>query len=63
MTRFPAEELMVTAGRYMTAVGELRTTRETQSHLNRDGDGTVSAVVESAQGEAEPAQGRGDGKD
>jgi Xaa-Pro aminopeptidase len=63
MTRFPAEELMVTAGRYMTAVGELRTTRETQSHLNRDGGGTVSAVVESAQAEAEPARGRGDGKD
>lgn len=34
MTRFPAEELMVTAGRYVTVFGELPTTREHQSHLN-----------------------------
>ncbi len=36
MTRFPAEQLMVTAGRYITAMGPLPATREHQSHLNRE---------------------------
>jgi Xaa-Pro aminopeptidase len=37
ITRFPAEELMVAGHRYYTATGPLPTTRETQSHLNRNG--------------------------
>src|SRR6266545_7161506 len=36
ITRFPAEQLMVTAGRYITAMGPLPATREHQSHLNRE---------------------------
>jgi hypothetical protein len=34
ITRFPAEELMVTAGKYLTAVGDLPRVRETESQLN-----------------------------
>ncbi|MDX1435919.1 MAG: M24 family metallopeptidase [Anaerolineales bacterium] len=41
ITRFPAEELMVT-GRYYTATGPLSNTRETQSHLNRHTNGSSS---------------------
>ncbi|MFL5796586.1 MAG: M24 family metallopeptidase [Actinomycetota bacterium] len=59
MTRFPAEELMVTAGKYVTAVGPLSTTRETQSHLNRHAaDGSLQAVTAVA-----PAPGSGDGRE
>ncbi len=36
ITRFPAEELLVAGSRYFTAGGALPTTRETQSHLNRN---------------------------
>jgi len=36
ITRFPAEELLVAGHRYHTATGPLPTTRETQSHLNRN---------------------------
>jgi Xaa-Pro aminopeptidase len=53
MTRFPAEQLMVAGHRYYTATGPLPTTRETQSHLNRDG--TVAAVAASARNEGSAA--------
>jgi Xaa-Pro aminopeptidase len=59
MTRFPAEELMVTAGRYMSVFGELPTTRETQSHLNGARRAAEAArvahgaVVEGASGDGE----------
>jgi Xaa-Pro dipeptidase len=46
ITRFPAEELLVTAGGQHTVGGSLPRTRETQSHLNRDGG--VANVVASA---------------
>jgi Xaa-Pro aminopeptidase len=46
ITRFPAEELLVTAGGRYTVSGPLAGTRETQSHLNRDGG--VADVVASA---------------
>jgi len=46
ITRFPAEELLVTAGGQYTVAGSLPGTRETQSHLNRDGG--VADVVASA---------------
>jgi hypothetical protein len=49
MTRFPAEDLMVTAGRYQTATGPLPTLRETQSHLNRHAaDGSREALATAA---------------
>jgi hypothetical protein len=58
MTRFPAEELMVTAGKYVTALGPLPTTRETQSHLNRHAaDGSLEAVS------ATPPPASGDGRE
>jgi hypothetical protein len=41
ITRFPAEELLIAGKRYYTAGGELPTTRETQSNLNRNGTGAV----------------------
>jgi Xaa-Pro aminopeptidase len=55
ITRFPAEQLMVAGRRYYTVNGELPTTRETQSNLNRDG--TAAAVAQSAhaEGAAAPA--------
>jgi Xaa-Pro aminopeptidase len=34
ITKFPAEELLVAGRRYITASGPLKTTRESQSHLN-----------------------------
>jgi hypothetical protein len=34
ITRFPAEELLVTGQRYFTAGGELPTRREVESHQN-----------------------------
>jgi len=34
ITKFPAEELLVAGRKYWTAGGELRTLRESQSHLN-----------------------------
>ncbi len=37
ITRFPAEELMVTGQRYQTVDGPLPTTREVESHRNRGG--------------------------
>jgi Xaa-Pro aminopeptidase len=52
ITRFPAEELLVAGQRYYTVGGPLPTTRERESHRNRDGaaDATVpiDAVIESA---------------
>jgi Xaa-Pro aminopeptidase len=55
MTRFPAEELMVTADRYVTAAGVLPTTREHQSHLNRPRTPAVDDVVVAAKAAAGPA--------
>jgi Xaa-Pro aminopeptidase len=47
ITRFPAEELMVAGQRYYTATGPLPTTRETQSHLNRNAlPGTAGKAAE-----------------
>ena len=46
ITRFPAEELLVAGGGHYTVGGPLPGVRETQSHLNRDGD--VADVVASA---------------
>lgn len=48
ITRFPAEKLLVAGHTYYTATGPLPATRETQSNLNRNGVGTVDAVVASA---------------
>ncbi len=45
ITRFPAEELLVTAGGHPTAFGTLPALRETQSNLNNP---TIDAVVSSA---------------
>jgi Xaa-Pro aminopeptidase len=45
ITRFPAEELLVTAGGHPTAFGTLPGLRETQSNLNNP---TIDAVVASA---------------
>ena len=45
ITRFPAEELLVTAGGHPTAFGTLPALRETQSNLNNP---TIGAVVASA---------------
>jgi Xaa-Pro aminopeptidase len=53
ITRFPAEELMVAGRRYYTVHGELPTTRDTQSNLNRSG--TAAAVATSARGEGAAA--------
>jgi hypothetical protein len=36
ITKFPAEELLVAGRRYYAAGGPLSTTRESQSHLNRE---------------------------
>ena len=36
ITKFPAEELLVAGRKYWTAGGELRTLRESQSHLNTE---------------------------
>jgi Xaa-Pro aminopeptidase len=49
ITRFPAEKLLIAGQRYYTATGPLEATRETQSHLNRDGQ--IEAVVSSARSE------------
>ena len=43
ITRFPAEELLVTAGGHYTATGRLPGTRETESHRNQGG--TLDWVV------------------
>jgi Xaa-Pro aminopeptidase len=48
ITRFPAEELMVAGGGYSMVGGPLPGIRETQSHLNAGGDGSVERVVASA---------------
>jgi Xaa-Pro aminopeptidase len=56
ITRMPAEELLVAGAHHYTVAGPLPTTRETQSHRNRqrakrpDG-GTLGAVVTSAKRE------------
>jgi Xaa-Pro aminopeptidase len=57
ITRFPAEELVVTAGGQYTVSGPVPGIREAQSHLNAHGNGTipVSAVVASARNEGEHA--------
>jgi Xaa-Pro aminopeptidase len=39
ITRFPAEELLVTGRRYYAVGGPLPLTRDHQSHLNRNGEG------------------------
>ncbi|HKF33388.1 MAG TPA: M24 family metallopeptidase, partial [Jatrophihabitantaceae bacterium] len=41
ITKFPAEELLVAGRKYWTAGGELRTLRESQSHLNTEFGGTA----------------------
>jgi Xaa-Pro aminopeptidase len=56
MTRFPAEELMVTAGRYVTALGDLPAHRETQSHLNRPRDVAEAARGAHAKGVLSPSE-------
>ena len=48
ITRFPAEELMISASGHHTAAGPLPGIRETESHRNR---GTVDWVVASARSE------------
>jgi Xaa-Pro aminopeptidase len=52
ITRFPAEELLVTAGGQYTVGGPLPGVREVTSNLNNPR--VVDAVVESARGEAVP---------
>ena len=42
ITRFPAEDLLVAGVRYYTAGGPLPTTRETQSQLNTQADGSLA---------------------
>jgi len=49
ITRFPAEELLVTSGGYQTAAGPLPGIRETESHKNHGG--TLGWVVAGARGE------------
>ena len=49
ITRFPAEELLVSAGGHYTATGPLPGTRETESHRNQGG--TLDWVVAGARGE------------
>jgi hypothetical protein len=39
ITKFPAEELLITGQRYWTVGGELPTLREAQSHLNTTAGG------------------------
>jgi Xaa-Pro aminopeptidase len=41
ITKFPAEQLLVAGRKYWTAGGELRTLRESQSHLNTDFGGSA----------------------
>ena len=49
ITRFPAEELMVAGAHYYTATGPLPTTRETESHKNREtANLRMEAVIASA---------------
>jgi Xaa-Pro aminopeptidase len=55
ITRFPAEELMVAGQRYYTVKGELPTTRDTQSNLNRTGTTASVATSARAEGAAAPA--------
>jgi hypothetical protein len=52
ITRFPAEELLVTGNPHATASGFLPGVRETQSHLNNPS--LTDSVVASARGEALP---------
>lgn len=51
ITLFPAEDLMITAGRYYTATGPMPTTRETESQLNNPrffGSALADRIVASA---------------
>ncbi|HVB52932.1 MAG TPA: Xaa-Pro peptidase family protein [Candidatus Acidoferrales bacterium] len=49
ITRFPAEQLLISGQRYYSASGPLETTREVESHLNRNDIGDpAGAVVASA---------------
>ena len=45
ITRFPAEELVVAGLRYHTATGPLPSTRDSQSHKNRDGSGVPAGIA------------------
>jgi len=45
ITRFPAEELVVAGLRYHTATGPLPSTRDSQSHKNRDGSGVPADIA------------------
>jgi Xaa-Pro aminopeptidase len=51
ITRFPAEDLMVTSGGHHTVAGPLTGLREAQSNLNSDGAAPADRVVASARGE------------
>ena len=51
ITRFPAEELLVTAGGQYTVGGTLPGMREVQSNLNANGYSPADAVVTSARSE------------
>src|SRR3954469_9052917 len=51
ITRFPAEELLVTAGGQYTVGGQLPGVREAQSNLNANGYSAADAVVASARTE------------
>ena len=45
ITRFPAEKLIVAGLRYHTAAGPLPSTRDSQSHKNRDGSGVPPGIA------------------
>ena len=45
ITRFPAEELVVAGLRYHTVTGPLPSTRDSQSHKNRDGSGVPAGIA------------------
>jgi len=55
ITRFPAEELLVTAGGQYTVGGALPGMREAQSNLNTNGYSPADAVVASARNEGSSA--------
>src|SRR5206468_3885459 len=51
ITRFPAEDLLITAGGQYTVGGALPGVREAQSNLNANGYSAADAVVASARNE------------